>query len=186
MLIFPSLRCQVHHFTNRLPPGLDGPGWRHAATDAPSLRAVSVTLTAPQEKWDGWEIPPSQWEIQQAGYREGGPPVNSGDRIQTESSMWCKLAETNSNPSHTGTEARQPRLKLHLPSDLGCPCSTWREKKDGERRHRSLCADGLYYWTSVEYQPLAPVPHDKSQSPSMFAGKSNTLRGSDLVESLTS
>lgn len=161
-------------------------GWIHTAIDTLSLGATSTTLPEPQKKRDGWQILPSQREIQQSGYREGGLPVNLGDRIQTESSMWSKLAETNSNPSHAGTEARQPCLKLHLPSDLGCPLSYMERKKDGERLHHNLCADGPYYWTSVEYQPLAPVPHDKSQSPSMFSGKSNALPDSDWVESLTS
>lgn len=121
---------------------------RKLNTHTPVLGAVGTTLPEPQEEQDGWEILPSQWETQQTGHQEGGLPVNSGDRIQTESSMWSKLAKTNSNPSHAGTEARQPCSELHLPSDLGCSLSYTERKWDGEKLHRSRRADGLCYWAS--------------------------------------
>lgn len=125
-------------------------GVRKLNTHTPFLGAVGTALPEPQEKQDGWEILPPQWETQQLGYQEGGLPADSGDRIHPESSMWSKLAKTNSNPSHAGTEARQPCWKLLLPSDLGCSLSCMESKKEmGRSCIGSGRADGLCYWCSA-------------------------------------
>lgn len=130
-------------------------GLRKLDTLTPFLGAVGTTLPEPQETQDAWEILPSLWEVQQSGYQEGGLPVDSGYRIQTESSMWSKLAKTNSNPSHIGTEACQLCWKLHLPSDLGCSLS-YMEKKRMERSCLAMGVQMVGATEPLEDQPLAP------------------------------
>lgn len=95
--------------------------------------------------------------------------------------MWCKLAETNSNPSHTGTEARQPRLKIAPPFRSGLPLFCAERKKDGKRR-----ADGPDYRIAVEYQPLALCPVINPSPLPCLWGRATRSRGYDWVESLPS